>query len=563
MMHRTAGCGIGSLCALALLACAPTPVAPAAAPASPPPAAAPAPAQPAADTPKQGGIFAYPGQTMGPTLNPHQFGTSSERYVPGPAFETFIHYKGGIADDYRVDFAVEPWLAERWDTPDETTYVFRVRPGVRWHDGAEFTAEDVAYTYNALLDPKNNYPLRNRLDGVKEVKAVDKATLQITTDGPAPNLLPSLADYNMMIMAKHVHDRGDDLSKVAIGTGPMKLKSYDRQKGASWVRNPEYWLKGTPYVDGMDFYLMPEPASRTAALLGRAVDTRAPTDRAQVDDLKGRIPGLQVGVVQTDYGNSLLMKLDKPPFNDKRVRRATHLAIDRQALLKVASFGEGVVSLPGMPGHKTGWAIPEAEWRQLPGFRQPKEQDLAEARRLMTEAGYPNGVKVTVLYPSSKSATPKIVEPLAGQLKSTGVVEMVLDGRPQSDVVRMTQEGSFDALFDGAADMSLKNQRQYIHSKGAFNKYGLADPRVDQAIDVWFRVMDLGKRQAAAQDLQRVMLEENYVIATIDLPGYQVWHPWVKNFRFNKGIAELIDARAIAELWLDVDQMPSDRRKGQ
>ena len=562
MVHRIAGCSTGSLFALALLACAPAPVAPAAAPAPPPPAA-PAPARPAAETPKQGGIFAYAGQTMGQSLNPHQFGAVSERYVPGPVFETFIHYKGGIADDYRVDFAVEPWLAERWEAPDDTTFRFSVRQGLRWHDGTEFTADDVAYTYNALLDPKNAYPLRSRLDGVKEVKAVDKATLQITTDGPAPNLLASLADYNMMIMPKHLYDRGDDLSKVAIGTGPMKLKTYDRQKGASWVRNPEYWLKGTPHVDGMEFFLMPEPGSRTAALLGKAVDSRAPTDRAQVDDLKGRIPGLGVGVVMTDYGNSLLMKLDKPPFNDKRVRRAIHLAIDRQALLKVASFGEGVVSLPGMPGHKTGWALPEAEWQKLPGFRQPKDQDLAEARRLMTEAGYPNGVKATVLYPSSKSATPKIVEPLAGQLKATGVFEMILDGRPQADTIRMYREGSFDAVFDGAADMALKSQREYIHSKGPYSKYGLNDPRVDQAIDTWFRVMDLGKRQTAAQELQRVLLEENYIISSIDLPGYQVWHPWVKNFRYNKGIAEIIDARAIAELWLDVDQMPADRRKGQ
>ncbi|MBI2911000.1 MAG: ABC transporter substrate-binding protein [Chloroflexi bacterium] len=562
MVHRIAGWSTGSLFTLALLACAPAPPAPAAAPAPPAPAA-PAPAQPAAETPKQGGVFAYPGQTMGQSLNPHQFGAVSERYVPGPVFETFIHYKGGLTDDYRVDFAVEPWLAERWETPDDTTFRFHVRPGVRWHDGTEFTADDVAYTYNALLDPKNAYPLRNRLDGVKEIRAVDRATLEIVTGGPAPNLLANLADYNMMIMPKHVHDRGDDLSKVAIGTGPMKLKNYDRQKGASWVRNPDYWLKGTPQVDGMEFYLMPEPGSRTAALIGKAVDTRAPTDRAQVDDLKGRIPGLGVGVVMTDYGNSLVMKLDKPPFNDKRVRRAIHLAIDRQALLKVASFGEGVISLPGMPGHKTGWALPQEEWQKLPRFRQPKDQDLAEARRLMAEAGFPNGVKATVLYPSSKSATPKIIEPLAGQLKATGAFEMLLDGRPQADTLRMYREGSFDAFFDGAADMALKNQREYIHSKGPNNKYGLNDPRVDQAIDTWFRVMDLGKRQAAAQELQRIMLEENYIISSIDLPGYQVWHPWVKNFRYNKGISELIDARAIAELWLDVDQMPADRRKGQ
>ncbi len=530
----------------------------------PVPGAAPSgPGETAAEAPHYGGVFAYAGQTMGQSLNPHRFGSVSERYVPGPVFETLIHYKGGISEDHRIDFPVEPWLAERWEQPNETTYVFSTRKGVRWHDGVEFTAEDVAYTYTALLDRRNNYPLRSRLDGVAEVKALDKYTVQISTEGPLPDLLAGLADFGMMIMPKHLPDRGEDLDKVAVGTGPMKLKSYDRQKGATWVRNPEYWREGQPYAGAMEFHLIPEPGTRTAALVAAKVDIRAPTDRAQVDDLRVRIPNLQVAATPTDYGNSLIMKLDRPPFNDRRVRRAMHLAVDRQTLVQVASFGEGVVSLPGMPSNKAGWALPQEEWQKLPGFRQPKEQDLAEAKRLLAEAGYPNGLKVKVLFPSSKSATPKIVEPFASQLGVTGLFDLALEGRPQTDVLQFTREGNFEALFDGVANMSLNNQRNYLHSKGIYNKYGLNDPRIDNALDTINRSLDLNKRKAAAQEMQRVLLEESYVIPTIDLPGYQVWHPWVKNYRYNRGIAEIVDARAIAELWLDTDQMPADRRKAQ
>ena len=111
--------------------------------------------------------------------------------------------------------------------------------------------------------------------------------------------------------------------------------------------------------------------------------------------------------------------------------------------------------------------------------------------------------------------------------------------------------------------MAIKTQRTYLHSKGVYNRYGLNDPRIDDALDTIARATDLDKRKAAAQEMQRVFLEENYIIPTIDLPGYQVWHPWVHDYRYNRGIAEIIDAQAIAELWMDVDTMPADRRKAQ
>lgn len=543
---------------VAISACAPA-AAPGALPAAPP-GAAPAPAP--LEAPRRGGIFAYAGQSIGQTLHPHTRGAVSERYVPGPLYETLLVYKYDIGGDFRIDFDVSPWLAERWETPNDTTYRLQVRQGVRWHDGAEFTAEDVAYTYRELLDPKNNYPMRSRLQGVTSITASDKYTLQIVTDGPTPNLLADLADPNMMIMAKHVGDRGDDFAKVAIGTGPVKLKSYERDKGGSFVRYPDYWQKDKPAVDGLEVHLVPDVAGRQAAFLAKAVDLRAPADRRQLDEILTRFPTVQYASIMTDYGNSLLPKLDQPPFNDRRVRRAMHLAVDRQGLVKVASFGEGVISPPGMPGQKQGWSIPQEELLRLPGYRQPKDQDLAEAKRLLAEAGYPDGLKTTVMWGNTYASSPKIIEPLAGQLRAAGI-ELVLDGRPQADLRKIHLEGKFDVIFELAANMAVKYQRDYIHSKGPLNKFALNDPRIDQAIDTIFRSLDLSKRKTAALELQRVLLEENYVIPTIELPGYQAWHPWLKNYRYNVGISEIIDARPMADLWLDVDQMPADRRKGQ
>jgi len=262
----------------------------------------------------------------------------------------------------------------------------------------------------------------------------------------------------------------------------------------------------------------------------------------------------------TTYGDSLLMKLATPPFEDIRVRRAIHLAVDRQALVKAVAFDIGIINPPGMPGVKTGWAIPQEELLKLPGYRQPKEPDVAEAKRLLSEAGYPSGFKTSTLVNVGRSFTPRIAEGMAGQLRQIGV-DMEIRVQPTAEWRKTTQDGQFETYMDFVADAVPANyQFTYLHSKGALNNMPINDARLDELIDKQATSLDAGEQKRAALDMQRLLIEKLYVIPTIEVGAFQVWQPWVRNYIYNIGTSEIVDQENAASMWLDVEKMPADRR---
>ena len=549
--------------ALLVAGCAPA-VAPA--PVAPPaPGAAPAPAQPAAPAeaaPKRGGIITYAPNNWADTLHPLKQGDVGERRVAGPIYETILVLKRPTPEsDYRIDFEVDPWLAERWEQPNPTTVVLAVRKGVKWQDGTEFTADDIVWTLLQVMDPQNAYPIRSRFKSGTTFTSADRYTVRITLPQAQTDILPNLADQNLFILPKHLGEQGTDFTKTAVGTGPLKLVSFDRSKSGVYARYEGYWRQGQPYVDGMETYFGLDPAARNAAFLTKKIDLTAPADKVRLEEITGRLPETKASAGHTDYGNSLVMRLDKPPYDDVRVRRAIHLAIDRPGLLKVATFGAGIANPPGMPGHKAGWAIAPEELNKLPGYRQPKDQDIAEAKRLLAEAGYANGFKSSVVYSRQRQSSPVIIEPVAGQLKNVGI-ELTLDGRPNPEYRKSALDGSYEMLVDFTADMSFKRQAEFLHSKGPLNKMGLKDEQLDRLLDIQDTVLDVGERKKAAQELQRLLLDKMYVVPTIEMPAYQVWQPWVKSYFYNIGISELLENFSLAQVWLDQEQMPADRRKG-
>ena len=535
-------------------ACAPTPTTP----------TPTVPAAQADETPKYGGRVAYTATAVTETLNPYKATSTGPRAVLGPIYESLLsldyQLEGETVKDYRVDYPVRPMLAESWQQTNDTTYVFTMRRGVKWHDGADLTAADVVFSYDYLRDIKNAFPLRGNVKDIDKVELVDPHTVRVSSKGPAPALLMSLADPNVMILPKHVNDRGDDFAKVAVGTGPFKYKAFDRTGSSLFVRNEGYWQAGRPYMDGVEVFYGMDQSARLAAFVSKKADLRGPPDKVQFETLVKQVPDAKYATMITTYGDSLLMKLDAPPFEDLRVRRALHLAVDRQALLKAVGFDIGIVNPPGMPGVKTGWAVPQEDLLKLPGYRQPKEADIAEAKRLLSEAGYPAGLKTVTLVNVARSFTPRIAEGMAGQLRQIGV-DMEIRVQPTAEWRKATQDGQFETYMDFVADAVPANyQFTYLHSKGTLNKMPINDPRLDELIDKQAVSLDVGEQKRAALEMQRLLIEKLYVIPTIEVGAFQVWQPWVRNYIYNIGTSEIVDQENAASMWLDVEKMPADRR---
>ena len=269
-------------------------------------------------------------------------------------------------------FPLEGDLAESWTQPNDTTYIFKLRRGVRWHNkppvnGRELTAEDVKYSLERFMTVKGNsnaYMLKS----VDKVEAVDKYTVKITTKEPFAWLLDMLASpMAVAIVAKEVVEKFGDLKKAeaVIGTGPWMLDSYRPNQGLTFVRNPTYFLPGQPYIDRVEVTVDEDNASRIAAFLSGKYDLgwENPgiinrTDWVQIKDkLKSTRPNLQTAEFPANVMSHISMRTDQKPFSDVRVRQAMSLAIDRQGILDATAEGVGVFN-PAVPAGPQGLVDP-------------------------------------------------------------------------------------------------------------------------------------------------------------------------------------------------------------
>lgn len=350
----------------------------ASAPTSAPAAAAPTPAQKAAAAVKPGGALVI-GQDVAPiNLDPQKTGSF-------PSVEAFEHiYEGLTAFDEKLN--VVPALAESWETPDPTTYVFHLRRGVKWHNGRTFVSSDVKYWYDRIMDPKTASGDRVTFSVIKQVDLLDDYTVKMTLSKPYASLLPYMASIRGATMPnRETAEQHGDLTSHAIGTGPFKLAEYVPNSYTKYVKNPDYWKPGVPSFDELTLTVMPEEDQRVAALRSGQIHltTLGPIGAQRLANERS------VSVLRSTKAQLWMMEINsqRKPFDDVRVRKALSMAIDRQAMIDKVVQGEGQLSGPTPTGHGD-WAIPPE--------KLPYRQDIEGAKRLLAEAGLPDGVKATI-----------------------------------------------------------------------------------------------------------------------------------------------------------------------
>ena len=525
-----------ALFALGLAACGP----------SAQPAAPQAPAT-TDEKPQYGGTMIYGGLSAPPTLDVLANAGPGDGRNSGGVYDKLVDYD--YADpNYTVDYKLIPGLAERWEiSPDGKTYSFFLRKGVKWHDGEPFTAADVVYTYKRIIDEK--FRLYGFLTDVDKVEALDPYTVKLTNRFSSVTFLLGLAASNMGIQPKHVADKGMDLKKIAIGTGPFKLDSYDAKSHTVWVKNPDYWQQGLPYIDRVDLiWSLDKPAMLAGVAIGK-VDTTYTLGKVDVETVKKSNPNIQV-ISFAMAPPTMAINIEKPPFNDVRVRRAIHLAVDRQELIKVNGAGEGYINC-FLPGTKTGWCIPGLE--QLPGFRQPKDQDLAEA-------GYPNGIEFNAVYGTAYTASVPLSELFATQMARIGV-KVRLDGRDTPTYNDIQAKGTYDTFFSQSAGWpettDKSNVFNWFGTGGAFNKHGAGNAELDKLIEQQAQTFNIEERKKMWHQMQKIVLDNVWGIPFTDNLQYSIVQPWVKGPMVLNGDSwQSMNAPRMATTWLDQKLLP-------
>ncbi len=501
----------------------------------------------AAQTPKRGGTLAL--RTWDPPHFDHQLAHAYKTHVViSFTHSRLLRHKAG-AGVKPGSFALEGDLAESWQQTSDTTYVFKLRKGVKFHakppvNGREVTAEDVRYTFERMLTEKGSTNAA-MYRSIAKIEALDKHTVRFTLKEPFAWLLDHIANPMAgAIIAKECVEKFGDLKKpeAVIGTGPWMLEGYKPNQSLALVRNPHYFTPGLPYIDRVEMTVDEDNASRIAAFLAGKYDlgwefpgTINRSDWVQiVDTLKKRRPNLKTTEFTSNVVSDFAMRTDVPPFNDVRVRQAVSMAIDRKAIIDATLEGVGVVNGP-VAAALTDWALPID---QLGEGAKYYKYDKAEARRLLAAAGYANGLPASVCF-ATYGSTQLVdqMELLLRQLKDVGI-DGKLDQKEYGAYQASCRIGKYDSMAFGPLTPFLEPDNflygQYFTGEPR-NRSHVKDAVLDDLLSRQRRTSDVKARRAVINDIQRYLAKQQYYVHAPTGTYVAVWDGALKNYGPNLG----------------------------
>jgi peptide/nickel transport system substrate-binding protein len=509
-----------------------------------------------AGPPKRGGILRVRGYDP-PHFDPHLTLNFKTNTTLSFAYSTLVRYH--VGPDVRPGtFTIEPHLAERWEQPDETTYVFHLRQGVKWHNkpplnGRECVADDVKFTYDRFRTEPGN-PMRFVLESVDRIEVVDRYTVQFRLKEPFVWLVNVLANpWGTWIIAPEVVQQFGDLKKPesVIGTGPFMLERYEPNVKTVFKRNPDYFLTDQPYVDAVEWLVLEDPSTGLAMYRAGQIDCGPAAwwsvRQQDLDTLKKSHPHLVYQDFLSNVTSSVLyLRTDQPPFHDVRVRRALSMAIDRQEIIEAVYLrGEPT---PAIARGATAWSLPID---QLGEGAQYYQYNPKEARRLLAEAGFIKRLKTQLN--TTNGYGPDLldaVQLVQRSLKDVGI-EAELKLQEYGAYMATTNQGKFEGMAMGPLSITWEPDSvlygMYAPDQPR-NSAHVNDPTLTAMLKEQRRTQDLEARKKLIFDIQRYVATQQYYIYTNSIMITSTWQPYVKHYAPN--LTFDYGGRAAA-LWLD------------
>jgi peptide/nickel transport system substrate-binding protein len=507
------------------------------------------------ELPKRGGILRVRGRDP-VHFDPHLTRNQRTQAVLSFTYSKLLRHKVG-PEIQPGTFLVEPDLAERWESPDDTTYIFHLRQGVKWHDkppvnGRELVAEDVKFTFDRFLTEQGN-PERQLLESVDRVEVVDRYTVKFLLHEPFVWLLNILASaICMWIVAPEVVAKYGDLKQVetAIGTGPFLLERYEPNVKVVFRRHPAYFRQGLPHVDGVEWIVLDDESTALAMYRTGQIDMgpglQWDVRQADLDSLKQSHPHLRYQDMQSNTKTTIWMRTDQPPFTDVRVRRAISQAIDRQGLIE-GVWMRGQPSPAVAPG-LAEWSLPID---QLGEGAKYYRHDPQAARRLLAEAGYPKGFKTTLTTTGGYGRDLiDAAQMIQRDLKEVGI-EAELKLQEYGAYQATTGQGKFEGMamgpYGGGWEPDSPLYGPYTPDQPR-NRGHVNDPKLAAMVKEQRRLKDPEAREQLIFAIQRYVAAQQYYVYLSSQVITASWQPYVKNYAPN--LSADFGSRVTA-LWLD------------
>ena len=483
--------------------------------------------------PKSGGVLRY-GITMRPPhFDIHQSGTINNLGSQGAMFDNLIR-----RDPRDSGRTIIPDLAHSWEiAKDGKTYTFFLRKGVQFHDGAELTADDVKATFDRIAKPPQGISISRSIlfKTVSEINARDKYTVEFKLSEARPTafIMSAIASgWNVIVRKKTLEDNNYNLRKVEIypGTGPFR--SVRRVENEIWVmeKNPNYWNKPLPYLDGIEFYhALPFSTELGSAILSGRVDYIRITDPVTARKAKAT-PGLSTTAFNQSVIQGTWINSKRKPFDDPRVRRALHLAFDRPALIDVVK-DVTPMRVGGFIYPFSEFATPPEELSKRVGYQTDTGAALKEARALMAAAGHTDGLKGLDFLVRDVASFKLWAQAIQAMLQEGLDVQCNLRTVVESVWFDDTASGHFD-LAIGAIVSTLLDPSDYFNAwyrTGGPQNYSFWDnPKFNALVDQIDREVDPAKRLALVRQTEVIMEEDPPVLPVAWEKINDVWYDYVK-----------------------------------
>ncbi|MBQ77188.1 MAG: peptide ABC transporter substrate-binding protein [Cellvibrionales bacterium] len=384
-----------------------------------------------------------------------------------------------------------PDLATSWSANDSATeWTLKLRSGVSFHDGSSFEAADVLYTLNRVLDPENKSPARSAIKMIEKMEALDSMTVKFTLSTPFADMPLQLMDYRLRIIPE---GSGDSIATSGIGTGPFKLVSFDAAGVTKLEANMDYW-EGSPGVAKMEVIGIGDGQARMQALLGGQIDFEN-TVTNQQKPMFASNNKFKLMEVPTGNWRGLVFRTDIAPFDDVRVRQAVRMAADREDLVQLIMGGAATVACDTP-------VKPDDQYHA--NIKCP--QDIAGAKKLLAEAGYPNGIDVEVYVATLEPTWPILAEAYQQQAAKAGIrvtIKQVPSDGYWSDTW-MQKTVSATRWNERPADSAL---HEIYLSTAKWNESYYKDAAFDALLGDARRELDFKKRKALYVKAQEHLYE--------------------------------------------------------
>jgi peptide/nickel transport system substrate-binding protein len=445
---------------------------------------------------KVGGDFVFVSASDAPTLDPHGMNDTATTNATSQIFDRLT--------EYAPDGSVVPALATEFNAVDETTWEFKLREGVKFHDGTDFTAADVKMSIDRILDPEFASPRAVVLNMIEEVVIVDEYTVQFKTSIPFAPLPAHLAHNAGSIIAvsaiEEENNGGKTVNDNPIGTGPFKLDTWDRGAEIKFVRYEDYWGENAK-LDTLSFVVVPEQATRVAML--ETGDANAmlvgSSDVATVEGMS-HVETIRVNGTRMDY---LGFNMNKAPYDNIKVRQAIAMAINKSDIVDGILDGQGTAAVgplaPTVVGNYQGLT--------------PLAYDVEAAKELLAEAGFADGFTTTLWVNEGNRERADIAELIQSQLRPLGI-NVTIESVEWGAFLEKTGAGEHELFIlgwttvTGDADYGLYALFHSTQHGSPGNRSYYTNARVDELLDKARQEADQSVRDEAYKEISEILVEE-------------------------------------------------------